>query len=147
MSKFYYLCAMKRIMAIDYGTVKTGIAVTDPLKIAAHGLDTVPTSKLLDFLDEYFFTESVETIVFGEIIRADGTKGRNHERIEKLMKKIQQKYPEITMTTFDESYTSQRAKEIILKSGVKKKKRRDKTLVDKISAILILQDYMEANGL
>lgn len=138
---------MKRIMAIDYGTVKTGIAVTDPLKIAAHGLDTVPTSKLLDFLDEYFFTENVETIVFGEIIRADGTKGRNHEKIQKLIEKIQKKYPKINITTFDESYTSQRAKEIILKSGVKKKKRRDKTLVDKISAILILQDYMEANGI
>ena len=138
---------MKRIMAIDYGRVKTGVAVTDPLKIAAHGLDTVPTNQLLDFLDEYFFTEAVETIVFGEITRADGSKGQNHERIQELMEKIKKKYPTIHITTFDESYTSQRAKEIILKSGAKKKKRRDKTLVDKTSAILILQDYMEANGI
>ncbi len=138
---------MKRIMAIDYGRVKTGIAVTDPLKIAAHGLDTVPTNQLLDFLDEYLFTEEVETIVFGEIIRADGSQGQNYERIQKVMAAINKKYPDIILTSFDESYTSQRAKEIILKSGVKKKKRRDKTLVDKISAILILQDYMEANGI
>ncbi len=134
-------------MAIDYGTKKTGIAVTDPLKIIANGLDTVPTNQLMGFFEEYFFTEIVETIVFGEVIRADGTPGSNHEKIQQLMKDISKKYPNIKLTTFDESFTSQRAKEIILKSGVKKKKRRDKSLVDKISAILILQDYMEANGI
>jgi putative Holliday junction resolvase len=138
---------MSRIMAIDYGTKKTGIAVTDPLKIIANGLDTVPTNQLMDFFEEYFFTETVETMVFGEVTRADGTPGSNHEKIQKLMKHISTKYPNIKMTTFDESFTSLRAKEIIMKSGVKKKKRRDKSLVDKISAILILQDYMEANNI
>lgn len=138
---------MSRIMAIDYGTKKTGIAVTDPLKIIANGLNTVPTNRLMDFFEEYFFTEVVETIVFGVVIRADGTPGSNQPRINKLMKEIKKKYPQINITTFDESFTSLRAKEIILKSGVKKKKRRDKSLVDKISAVLILQDYMEANGI
>jgi putative Holliday junction resolvase len=134
-------------MAIDYGTKKTGIAVTDPLKIIANGLDTVPTGELMAFLDGYFFTEVVETMVFGEVIRADGTPGSNHKKIQNLMAYIAKKYPNINLTTFDESFTSLRAKEIILKSGVKKKKRQDKTLVDKISAVLILQDYMEANGI
>jgi putative Holliday junction resolvase len=134
-------------MAIDYGTKKTGIAVTDPLKIIANGLDTVPTGELMAFLDGYFFTEVVETMVFGEVIRADGTPGSNHKKIQNLMAHIAKKYPNINLTTFDESFTSLRAKEIILKSGVKKKKRQDKTLVDKISAVLILQDYMEANGI
>jgi len=138
---------MSRIMAIDYGTKKTGIAVTDPLKIIANGLDTVPTGELMAFLDGYFFTEVVETMVFGEVIRADGTPGSNHKKIQNLMAHIAKKYPNINLTTFDESFTSLRAKEIILKSGVKKKKRQDKTLVDKISAVLILQDYMEANGI
>jgi putative Holliday junction resolvase len=134
-------------MAIDYGTKKTGIAVTDPLKIIANGLDTVPTGELMAFLDGYFFTEVVETMVFGEVIRADGTPGSNHKKIQNLMAHIAKKYPNINLTTFDESFTSLRAKEIILKSGVKKKKRQDKALVDKISAVLILQDYMEANGI
>ncbi|NJN77396.1 MAG: Holliday junction resolvase RuvX [Saprospiraceae bacterium] len=138
---------MSRIMSIDYGTKKTGIAVTDPLKIIATGLTTVPTGRLMDFFEEYFFTETVETIVFGEIIRADGTPGSNHEKIQKLMAEIKKKYPSIHLTSFDESFTSMRAKEIILKSGAKKKKRQDKSLVDKISAALILQDYMEANGI
>lgn len=138
---------MSRIMAIDYGTKKTGIAVTDPLKIIANGLDTVPTGELMAFLDGYFFTEVVETMVFGEVIRADGTPGSNHKKIQNLMAHIAKKYPNINLTTFDESFTSLRAKEIILKSGVKKKKRQDKALVDKISAVLILQDYMEANGI
>lgn len=138
---------MSRIMAIDYGTKKTGIAVTDPLKIIANGLDTVPTGELMAFLDDYFFTETVETIVFGEVTHADGTPGSNQKKIHNLMAHIAKKYPNIYLTTFDESFTSLRAKEIILKSGVKKKKRQDKSLVDKISAVLILQDYMEANGI
>jgi putative Holliday junction resolvase len=132
-------------MAIDYGTKKIGIAVTDPLKIIANGLDTVPTNEFMNFLDNYLFTETVETIVFGKVIRADGSEGRNQPRIDKLSQQIKQKYPKIMITSFDESFTSLRAKEIILQSGLKKKKRRDKTLVDKVSAILILQDYMEAN--
>lgn len=136
---------MGRIMAIDYGTKKIGIAVTDPLKIIANGLDTIATNEFMNFLDTYLFTEEVETIVFGKVVRADGTDGTNQPKIDKLTKEIQQKYPKIIITSFDESFTSLRAKEIILKSGVKKKKRRDKTLVDKVSAILILQDYMEAN--
>ncbi len=138
---------MSRILAIDYGTKKTGLAVTDPLKIIASPLGTVPTSELLAFLDKYFFTETVEMIVIGEVFQADGTAGRNQPLVQQLIVQLQQKYPKIIIKTIDERYTSKRAKEIILQSGVKKKKRQDKTLVDKISAVLILQDFMAENGL
>ncbi len=130
-------------MAIDYGTKKTGIAVTDPLKIIATGLDTVPTYQLWDFLTTYFREEPVEKVVVGEPKMADGRPVPFQHLIIGLIRKIRKHFPEIEVTTYDERFTSMRAKEIILKSGVKKKKRRDKTLVDKISAVLILQDYME----
>ena len=138
---------MGRIMAIDYGTKRTGIAVTDPLKIIANGLDTVTTDKLWAFLETYLTQEVVECIVFGEAKRRDGSPNKNQHFIIGLMRKIKKAYPTIKIDTFDERYTSMRAKEIILQSGTRKKKRRQKGLVDKISAVLILQDYMEAQGI
>ena len=139
---------MGRIMAIDYGTKRTGIAVTDPLKIIANGLDTVTTDKLWAFLETYLTQEVVECIVFGEAKRRDGSPNKNQHFIIGLMRKIKKAYPTIKIDTFDERYTSMRAKEIILQSGTRKKKRRQKKgLVDKISAVLILQDYMEAQGI
>lgn len=134
---------MGRIMAIDYGTKRTGIAVTDPLKIIANGLDTIPTANLWTFLENYFQQEAVECVVFGEAKQRDGRPNKNHHLIVGMMRKIQKAFPLIKVVTFNERYTSMRAKEIILKSGAKRKKRREKGLVDKISAILILQDYME----
>jgi putative holliday junction resolvase len=134
---------MGRIMAIDYGTKKTGIAVSDPLRIIATGLDTLPTAELMPFLERYFATETVDILVFGMVTRADGTAGSNNPKIEELMRNIQKKYPSLILEMIDESYTSERAKAIILQSGIKKKKRQDKTLVDKVSAVLILQDFME----
>ena len=130
-------------MAIDYGTKRTGIAVTDPLKIIANGLDTVATVDLWSFLETYFQQETVECVVFGEAKQADGSPNKNHHLIVGMMRKIKKNYPTIQVNTFDERYTSMRAKEIILQSGAKKKKRRQKGLIDKISAVLILQDYME----
>ncbi len=133
---------MARILAIDYGAKRTGIAVTDPLQIIATGLTTVATPELLDFLQNYLAIETVEKIVVGEPKHLDGTPTDIALRIEKLKAKLKELFPHIEVVSQDERFTSAEAKSIILTSGVKKKKRRDKALVDKISAVLILQDYL-----
>ncbi|MCI5083856.1 MAG: Holliday junction resolvase RuvX [Saprospiraceae bacterium] len=134
---------MARIMAIDYGTKRTGIAVSDPLQIIANGLNTVPTNTLMDFLEEYFKAEEVETIVIGEPRHADGNPTHVTPLVIGLERKLKKLYPEKTVLLQDEAFTSADARQIILQSGAKKKKRREKGLVDKISAVLILQAYME----
>ena len=134
---------MPRILAIDYGTKKTGLAVSDPLQIIATGLDTIPTTALYDFIKSYTETEAVETIVIGEPLHADGNPAQIHHLVVGLKRKLEKQYPHIKIVLQDERYTSEMAKEIILQSGLKKKKRKDKKLVDKVSAILILQDYMQ----
>ncbi|GAB5550984.1 MAG: Holliday junction resolvase RuvX [Saprospiraceae bacterium] len=135
---------MPRLFAIDYGTKKTGLAVSDPLQIIATGLDTIPTDGLLDFIDQYIQKEEVETIVLGEPLYPDGNPAQIHHLVVGLKRKLEKLYPNIPVVFQDERYTSEEAKIIIRNSGVKKKKRRDKNLVDKVSAILILQDYMES---
>lgn len=136
---------MPRILAIDYGTKKTGLAVSDPLQIIVTGLDTIPTRELYDFIKAYTTQEEVETIVIGEPLHADGNPAQIHHLVVGLKRKLEKQYPAMKVVFQDERYTSQEAKEIIRQSGVKKKKRKDKTLVDKVSAMLILQDYMEIN--
>jgi len=131
-------------MAIDYGTKRTGIAVTDPLQIIANGLDTVETKFIFDFLTEYFANEPVEEVIIGEPRHKDGNPTFLTPIVHKFGEKIGKKYPEKKITFVDESFTSSDAKAIILKSGAKKKKRREKGLVDKISAVLILQQYLES---
>ncbi|MCB0552032.1 MAG: Holliday junction resolvase RuvX [Phaeodactylibacter sp.] len=135
---------MPRILAIDYGTKRTGLAVTDPLQIIANGLDTVPTSELADFLKRYMEKEEVEAIVVGEPLYPDGNPAQIHHLVVGLVRQLRKLFPDIEVLTHDERFTSEQAKEIILQSGAGKKKRRDKSLVDKISAVLILQDYMES---
>ncbi|MGB1217688.1 MAG: Holliday junction resolvase RuvX, partial [Saprospiraceae bacterium] len=142
-----YLCGMARWMGIDYGTKKTGIAVTDPLKIITTALDTVPTVDLFEYLADYFQKEEVEVVVIGEPLHMDGTPMKQHQNIVGFSRKLQKLYPEKEVVFQDERYSSMEAKQIILNSGAKKKKRRDKTLVDKISAALILEYYMKAKGL
>ena len=132
-------------MAIDYGTKRVGLAVTDPLKIIANGLDTVPTSELFEFLEKYLEEEEVDTIVIGEPLHADGNPTQIEPLVQKFVEKIKKRFPEVKIDRQDERYTSVEAKRIILQSGAKKKKRRDKSLVDKISAVLILQEYLENN--
>jgi len=139
----FYLCTVSRILSIDYGTKKTGIAVTDPLQIIVGGLDTLPTTELMDFLVNYVDKEDVSKIVIGYPYHPDGNPSQLAPVIEKLAERIGKKFPKIEIVFQDESFTSKQAKEIILQSGHKKKKRRDKTLVDKVSAILILQDYLK----
>ncbi len=137
-----YLCAMPRILAIDYGTKRTGIAVTDPLQIIATGLDTVLTPELVPFLEDYTRSEEVETIVIGEPFYPDGNPAQLAKTVKDLAQKLEKRFPMIRIVLQDERYTSKDAKTIILQSGTRKKKRREKGLVDKISAVLILQDFL-----
>ena len=134
---------MARILAIDYGTKRTGLAVTDTLQIIANGLDTVATSELEDYLQRYLEQEEVEAIVVGEPFYPDGNPAQIHHLVVGFVRRLKKLFPDIEVVTHDERFTSEEAKQIILQSGAKKKKRRDKGLVDKVSAVLILQDYLE----
>jgi len=140
-----YLCIVGRIISIDYGTKRTGIAVTDPLQIIASGLTTVHTSELWDWLQTYIAEESVDKVVLGEPLHHDDKPAQFHHLVIGFSRKIKKEYPDIEVVLWDERFTSQAAKQAILLSGAKKKKRRQKDLVDKMSAALILQDYMENN--
>jgi len=136
---------MGRILAIDYGLKRTGIAVTDPLKIIASGLITVPTDEVLDYLKKYCATEEVECFVVGLPLHPDGNPAQIAPQANAFAERLQKLFPEKPVVRQDERNTSNDAKKIILQSGVKKQKRRDKTLVDKIAAALILEQYMQEN--
>ena len=138
---------MARILAVDYGTKRVGLAVSDPLQIIATGLETVPTESLFTYLEQYLAEEEVETLVVGMPYHLDGNPAQIADQVEAFIKKFKKQCPGIPVETRDERFTSEDAKQIILKSGAKKKKRRDKSLVDKVAAVLILQDYMEARRL
>jgi len=133
-------------MAIDYGTKRTGIAVTDPLQIIPGGLDTLPTAELFEFLERYLSEEEVETIVVGEPLHPDGKPAQIHHLVVGFVRKLKKLFPGIEVVMQDERYTSEDAKRIIRQSGAKKKKRREKALVDQVSAMLILRDYLESRG-
>jgi putative Holliday junction resolvase len=132
-----------RILAIDYGSKRTGLAVTDILQIIATGLTTVDTPKLIGFLKEYMAKEPVELFVVGEAKQLDGTPAQSTPIINQFVKELQKNFPDIPVEREDESHTSKRAFQAMIDSGISKTKRRDKKLVDKISAVLILQQYME----
>ncbi|APG59981.1 Holliday junction resolvase RuvX [Christiangramia salexigens] len=133
---------MARILALDYGTKRTGIAVTDELKLIASGLTTVNTTELLDFLTNYFKTEKVERVLVGEPKRMDDTPSESEVHIQEFLKKFSEKFPEIPLERVDERFTSKMAVQTMLDSGLKKKKRRNKALVDEISATIILQTWL-----
>ncbi len=133
---------MARILALDYGTVRTGIAVTDELQLIASGLTTVETKELIPFLDDYLKKESVERIVVGLPKQMDNTASESEESIQEFLKKLEAKFPSMPLERQDERFTSKMAFQSMLDSGMKKKKRRDKALVDEISATLILQAYL-----
>ena len=135
---------MPRILSIDYGQKRTGLAVTDPLQIIANGLDTVATADLQEWLFNYIATETVEEVVIGYPRHLDGNPTALVPTIEKLKERLIKKFPQLVVSYVDERFTSYEAKQIILQSGARKKKRRDKGLVDKISAVLILQNYLES---
>jgi len=133
---------MARILSVDYGTKRCGIAVTDPLQIIVSGLATVATSELLNFIQHYCVEEEVEEFVVGYPMHLDGNPAQIASHIIGFSRKLEKLFPEKAVTLHDERFSSEDAKRVILNSGTKRKKRRDKGLVDKISAVLILQDYL-----
>lgn len=136
---------MGRILAIDYGTKRTGIAVSDPLRLIAGGLTTVPTKELERWLADYFSREEVSTIVLGKPSRMDGTPSDTWRYIEPLAARLRRAWPDKEVVFHDERFTSVMAHRTMLESGIGRMARRDKALVDKISATIILQSYMEFN--
>ncbi len=143
---FAIFVAMSRIMAIDYGTKRVGIAVTDPNQIISTGLDTVHSKDVIEFLKKYFQREQVECIVVGDPIQMDSTPSDNAVHANQFVKVLQKNFPSITIKRHDERFTSKMAQQAILMSGVKKKGRQNKELVDMTSAIIILQSYMESRN-
>lgn len=135
---------MARILAIDYGGKRTGIAVTDPMQIIATGLTTIASHELIPFLKNYFLQESVELVIIGLPKNWDESDTHGTPLAEAAIKRIQKAFPEMPLKTVDERYTSKMAKDAMLQMGMKKKDRRDKKLVDEIAATLLLQEYMQS---
>ena len=134
---------MGRILSIDYGTKRTGIAVSDPLRIIAGGLETIPTRELERWLAQYFEREDVSIIVVGKPMQPNGQPSETWRFVEPLVRRLRAAYPEKRVELYDERFTSVLAHRAMLESGIGKMARRDKALVDKISATIILQGYME----
>lgn len=132
-----------RILAIDYGKKRTGIAVTDPLQIIANGLTTVDTGRLLSFLKEYTSHEAVQRFVIGLPTQPNGMPSENQRRVRLFAAKLAQVFPDIPIDYYDERFTSVLAHRVMIDAGLGKKRRQDKALVDEISATIILQNYME----
>jgi putative Holliday junction resolvase len=131
-----------RILSIDYGKKRTGLAVTDPLQIIASGLATVSTSELFDYLKQYVAKEQVERIVIGEPKQPNGQPSENLQRVQQFVNRWRKAMPDIPIEYYDERFTSVLAHQAMIDGGLKKKARQDKALVDEISATIILQDYM-----
>lgn len=133
---------MARILAIDYGKKRTGLAVTDPLQIIASSLTTVETSQLNGFLKDYFAKEEVEKVVIGLPKNLDGSATDGTPLVESFLAFFKKNYPSIPIATIDERFTSKIAKQTMISSGMKKKDRQNKGNVDMISATIILQDFL-----
>lgn len=133
---------MARILAIDFGTKRTGIAVTDELQIIASGLTTVETKDLFAFLKEYISNESVELFVIGEPKRLNNEASESEVAIKPFIDKLTKIFPDIPFTRVDERFTSKMAFQTMIDSGLTKKQRKNKALVDEISATIILQSYL-----
>jgi hypothetical protein len=136
---------LARILSIDYGKKRTGLAVTDPLQIIANALTTIDTKDLFDFLSLYVQKEKVERIIIGKPLQLNANPSENFLRVENFVNRWKNAHPEVPIVYYDERFTSVMAQRVILQSGVKKKTRREnKGLVDEISATIILQDYMSS---
>lgn len=133
-----------RILSVDYGRKRTGLAVTDPLQLIAGGLATVATSELFDYLKNYIAKEPVERIVIGEPRQPNGAPSENMSRVEQFVNRWRKAVPDVPIEYYDERFTSLLAHQAMLQGGLRKKTRQDKALVDEISATIILQDYMES---
>jgi putative Holliday junction resolvase len=138
---------MGRIMAIDYGSKRVGLAVTDPLRIIASGLDTIHSKDLIAFLEAYFKKEPVDIIVVGEPKTLANKASDSARFIEPFVTHLRKKFPDKKIERFDERFTSAIAHQTMRDGGLGKKARQDKELVDRISATIILQDYLQFSGL
>jgi putative holliday junction resolvase len=136
---------MARILSIDYGGKRTGLAVTDPLKIIATGLQTVETPKLLSFLKDYFSKEQVELVIIGMPVNWDDTATHATPLVQKFVKEFQKNFPSITIKEVDERFTSKLASQAMLQMGMKKKQRQNKAMLDEIAATIMLQEYLQHN--
>ncbi|WP_179346350.1 Holliday junction resolvase RuvX [Winogradskyella ursingii] len=137
---------MGRILAIDYGTKRTGLAVTDEMQIIASGLTTVETKNLLDYLKNYISNEKVEKFVVGLPKQMNNTASKSEVYIQKFLLQLEKAIPSVPIVRIDERFTSKMAFQTMIDSGLKKKQRQNKALVDEISATLILQSYLASNS-
>ena len=135
---------MARILSVDYGKKRTGLAVTDPLQLIAGGLATVATSQLMEWLRNYFVHEEVELIVVGEPKQPSGQPSENLPRVMAFVKQLEREFPMIPVRLYDERFTSVMAHQTMIDGGLRRKARQDKALVDEISATIILQSYLES---
>lgn len=133
---------MPRIVAIDYGIKRTGIAVTDELQIIASGLTTVPSDTLMAFLKDYFSKENVAKVLVGEPKQMNGQPSESAVIIEQFLEKFTKEFPEMKVERVDERFTSKMAFQTMIDSGLKKKQRQNKALIDEIAATIMLQDYL-----
>jgi len=140
-----YVKVLARILSLDYGTKRIGIAVTDELQIIASGLTTVDTKKIFSFLTEYLKKENVELFVVGEPKQLDNTASESEQFIKPFILKLSQTFPKIAIKRMDERFTSKIAFQTMIDSGLKKKQRQNKALIDEISATIILQSYLTQN--
>lgn len=137
---------MGRILSIDYGRKRTGLAVTDPLQIIAGGLATVATSELFDWLQAYMTKENVERIVIGEPRQTNGEPSENHARVQQFVNRWRKAVPQVPIEYYDERFTSVLAHQAMIDGGLHKKARQNKGLVDEISATIILEDYLRSRN-
>nr|WP_320120620.1 Holliday junction resolvase RuvX [uncultured Marinifilum sp.] len=135
---------MARLLAIDYGRKRVGVAVTDPMQIIANGLDTVAAKDILDYLEKYINTEEVECFVVGYPKQLNNEDSESMRYLKPFLGKLKNKFPHIPIEMVDERFTSKIAFQTMIDGGLKKKQRQNKALVDKLSATIILQSYMEA---
>jgi len=138
---------LARILAIDYGRKRTGIAVTDPLKIIASALTTVESKELIAFLKDYLSKEQVELIIIGEPKNLDDTDTHATSLVERIVNAINKNFPTVPIQKVDERFTSKMASRAMIEMGLKKKKRRDKALVDQIAATIMLQEHLRTHSL
>jgi len=134
---------LPRILAIDYGLKRTGLAVTDPLKIIATGLTTIASKQLISFLKNYFSKEDVELIIIGEPKNLDDSDTHATQLVRNTIKDLQKNFPSIPVKTVDERFTSKMASRAMIEMGLKKKQRQNKALVDEIAATIMLQDFLQ----
>lgn len=137
---------MSRIIALDYGSKRTGIAVTDPLQIVPNGLETLQTKDLMTFLEKYFETEQVSMLVIGYPTHLDGNDTYLTNEIDVFLNNFAQKFPQIKIFRQAEWFTSRQASQVILQSGIGRQKRQDKSLIDKVSAVIILEEFLHSKA-